>query len=392
MPHPRKVLLAALLFIAASALLWLAAPRLLPAGLTGGPMVQNATRDAVSLVWFTTRPVATQLVIAMDGVSRTIPAANEGTRHRVRLRGLKPGAEYAYEVRVGSRVLSARRFVADKPPEQPYRFVVFGDSGKGTREQFLIARAIDAARPDFVLHTGDLVYPDGAWYRYAERFFQPYAATLARVAFWPSLGNHDVSRPSLGSDYAGIFELPENGPAALPPEGNYWFDYGNARIAVVDSNLDEAALRDFVAPWLAEVLGDPAAAWRFVAFHHPPYTGGPHKPDLRIQSALVPVFDAAGVDLVFCGHNHFYERTRPMRGGAAVDGGPGVVYVTTGGGGGKLYQAAPVESRPPYIAAAFDRLHSYTVVEVAGPTLELKQLDLNGAVVDRFSLTRAPPQ
>lgn len=392
MPHPRKILLAALLFIAASILLWLAAPQLLPARLAAGPLVQNAAPDAVTLVWYTTRPVPTQLVLQPNHQPRTLPAANEGLRHRVRVRGLTPGAEYLYEIRLGTRVLASARFVTNKPPQRPFQFVVFGDSGKGTREQFLIARAIDAARPDFLLHTGDVVYPDGAWHRYAERFFQPYALTIARVAFWPSLGNHDVSNPSLGSDYAGVFELPENGPPGLPTESNYWFDYANARFAVLDTNLDEAALRDQVAPWLAQTLADPAPTWRFVVFHHPPYTAGPHKPDSRVQNALVPVFDAARVDLVFCGHNHLYERTQPMRGGSATEDGSGVVYVTTGAGGAKLYHTVAEQARPPFIAAVFDKLHSYTFVKVDGPALELTQTDINGQVVDRLTLSHSPPQ
>jgi len=58
-----------------------------------------------------------------------------------------------------------------------------------------------------------------------------------------------------------------------------------------------------------------------------------------VQDALVPLFEQYGVDMVFNGHDHHYERTCPIRAGqcsSAQEG--GVVYYVTGGGGAPLYK------------------------------------------------------
>ena len=119
------------------------------------------------------------------------------------------------------------------------------------------------------LHTGDLVYHRGQRSHYPDRFFAPYRELLAQVNFWPCLGNHDVAKPDLGAPYLDVFELPENGPAGLPAERSYWFDYAAARVAVIDSNVEEAALRDTVAPWLSEVMSPP---WGVFTPHKTPVT------------------------------------------------------------------------------------------------------------------------
>jgi 3',5'-cyclic AMP phosphodiesterase CpdA len=157
---------------------------------------------------------------------------------------------------------------------------------------------------------------------------------------------------------------------------------------VVDSNLDEAALRDHVAPWLAEVLGEPDARWKFVVFHHPPYTGGAYQPDERIQRTLVPVFEATGVDIVFNGHDHMYERTHPIRNGEAAEDGDGVVYVVSGAGGARLYEALPIDQRPPYLAALYNETHSFTKVSISGNQLTLEQIALGGETVDQWTFQK----
>jgi 3',5'-cyclic AMP phosphodiesterase CpdA len=181
---------------------------------------------------------------------------------------------------------------------------------------------------------------------------------------------------------AEVFELPDNGPPGLPPDHNYWFEYASARIAVIDSNMDEDVLRDSVAPWLTEVMTAAACRWRFVAFHHPPYTGGNYACDERIQRTLVPVFEATGVDVVFNGHDHTYQRTYPLRGGQIVAPEEGVLYIVTGAGGANLYHIR--QPRPAFIAACDDQHYSFSQVTIADDTLHLRQIALGGSVLDEY--------
>jgi 3',5'-cyclic AMP phosphodiesterase CpdA len=383
----RRVVLGAAIFVAVCLALYAALPWILPLAIVEGPLVQQADAHGAVIVWWTSRPGACDLRLDHAGRSEAVPVQHDGRRHRAVVEGLEPGGRFPYRIRSGERSLGAYTLRALGAPATPLHMLVFGDSGKGSREQYLLAARMAERQPDLVLHTGDLVYPDGDRHDYAERFFRPYRELLSSVAFWPSLGNHDVSEPHFGAPYAQVFDLPSNGPAGLPAEYNYAFQAGNVRVAVIDSNLDENALRERVAPWLAEQLAAGAASWRFVVLHHPPYTVGPHGPTARVQSALVPIFDATGVDVVFGGHDHLYCRTKPMRGGQAVESG-GAVYIVTGAGGAKLYKAAPVEDHPAYIAAYHDATHSFTEIEITESRLAGRQIDISGRIVDEWAIDK----
>lgn len=403
---PRVVLLWACAAILIALGLYAAAPWILPVRIYEGPFVQMAAEDSVTLIWYTTRPAECAVVVTADGQQRMETAVADGRRQRVRIAGLTPGTRYPYQIRAGNRPLSDElAFQTNRPRGERYTFLVLGDSGMGSRAQYQLADRMVHAEPpaDFVLHTGDLVYPDGARRRYEERFFAPYRRLLARINFWPCLGNHDVKKAKpaspepddgRGPAYEEVFELPLNGPDGLPANHNYWFDYASCRIAVCDSNVTEAVMTEQVAPWLAAVLADAGPRWKFVVFHHPPYTGARHKPDVRVQRTLVPVLDAANVDVVFNGHDHLYERTHPLRDGEIVESGAGVVYIVTGAGGAELYETK--KPLPAYIAAADDHHYSFTQVTVNGDELSLRQLALDGKVIDEITLlkrigTEQPP-
>jgi hypothetical protein len=59
--------------------------------------------------------------------------------------------------------------------------------------------------------------------------------------------------------------------------------------------------------------------------------------------------------------------------------------VTTGGGGGSLY---PRVAQNPFTAAFVNDRHSYTFLEVQGRTLQVRQMDTEGRVIDSFTLTK----
>lgn len=373
--------------------LYAVAPWILPARVIEGPMVQLAGPDAVTLVWYTTRPVDCTLVVDADDARRTINSSPAGRRHSVRVDGLAAGRSYRYRLMAGTRALTnVVAFQTNKEADQRFTFVVFGDSGRGTRAQYQLAVEMDRAtpRPDLLVHTGDVVYPDGARFRYNENFFAPYRSMLARIGFWPCLGNHDVEKDGSAPAYMEVFELPDNGPPGLPPERNYWFDYGSARFVVLDTNFEstsDALLRDQVAPWIIDVFARPAPHWRFVITHHPPHTAGKYAPDERLQRTIVPAIEQAGVDIVFSGHDHNYQRFAPLRGGVGAD--DGVVYIVTGAGGAKLYDLKPRDQWPPSLVFADSQRHGFTQVTIDGETLTLRQYAIGTPKpIDEFTLTK----
>lgn len=133
---------------------------------------------------------------------------------RVSLKGLVRGAEFAYRVRKGGKLVF---FVVGHAPtadDKPYHFVVFGDCGTNTREQRAVAYQTFQAHPDFVLITGDIVYDRGRISEYREKFWLIYnaeeaspthgAPLLRSTLFLAAPGNHDIGSRDLGEYPDGL--------------------------------------------------------------------------------------------------------------------------------------------------------------------------------------------
>jgi len=107
-----------------------------------------------------------------------------------------------------------------------------------------------------------------------------------------------------------------------------------------------------------------------IAFlHRSPYGSSRHGGDKRVRADLEPLFARHGVDLVFAGHDHVYERMVPIR---------GVTYVVTGGGGRRLYPAGK-----GLLTACSRSAHHAVVVRVDGGRLSLEAVEPDGTGFDR---------
>jgi predicted phosphodiesterase len=376
-------------------------------------MVQIPEPETLIFSWKTT-PYA-----ELEGVLLTGPDGNEGLalgrldQHGVlrasrqgTLKGLAPGAKSSYRIVhsgfLGRKIEVAGPFpvTAPVPKGQPFRFLVFGDSGTGNNAQCALAELMIEQRPDLVIHAGDLVYPTGAPEDYSDNFFRAYAGLVCSVPFMPSLGNHDCVTDK-GRPLLDLFDLPRNGPEGIEAERNYWFDFGDARFVALDSNrtakeaggvITVKQMKTVIAPWLRSVLCGCGARWRFVYFHHPFYTGSTHPAQggAYMKEAYVEVFEDCGVDVVFCGHNHLYERTAPIKEDRIVADGGGAVYVTTGAGGARRY---PENLPPPeYIRAYNDEALSFTRVDILADRLELRQIDDQGRMIDEYEIVKPPTE
>ncbi len=201
----------------------------------------------------------------------------------------------------------------------------------------------NGAPPAFVLHVGDLVYEGGQANQWIPHFFRPAGALLGRVPVFPCIGNHDWDPNGLGvAKYTALFKLPSEN------ERWYSFDYGKCHFICLDAYSDFSPTSDQYH-WLikggGQDAGDLPQAWRgktvygtvdriFVYMHFPPYSSGPHGTEqdpkkldyqkrMDLRAYLVPKFEKYGVDMVFTGHEHLYERVSKG----------GIQYVVTGGGG-----------------------------------------------------------
>lgn len=213
-----------------------------------------------------------------------------------------------------STVAYADLATAERPA---LRLAVAGDSGdSGSRLTATAASiaTVDRRSPyDALLLLGDNVYPNGDPAKLQQAVFEPFSAVLRRgVPLLAIVGNHDVRDG--------------NGPrqmAALGMEAMWWSrNLGDVLLIGLNSNEpDDPAQR----AWLEATLAQSTARWRIVALHHPPYSAGYQGSSKDARAAFAPIFERYGVQLVLSGHDHDYQRSKPIN---------GVTYVVSGGASG----------------------------------------------------------
>jgi 3',5'-cyclic AMP phosphodiesterase CpdA len=219
------------------------------------------------------------------------------------------------------------------------------------------------------------------------------AALLRQVPLFPSLGNHEYVT-NQGQPYLDNFYLPANNPAGT--ERYYSFDWGPVHFVALDSSCaiglaspDRCTLAAQKS-WLASDLAASQQPWKVIFFHHPPWSTGAHGSQLTMRREFAPIFEQYGVDLVLTGHDHNYERTRPMRGdNVAPSGTRGVTYVVVGSGGANL-RIFP-QAWPSWTAYRNNTDAGYLEVSVSGGTLTGKFTTPSGSVPDSFTLTKTLP-
>jgi hypothetical protein len=251
-------------------------------------------------------------------------------------------------------------------------FAVVGDTGTGGKKQAAVAGLLERMKPSLVLLTGDVVYPKGGYGSYGPNFFAPYRELLKTAPILPALGNHDVATRD-GEPYLGTFKLPRNNPRNT--ERYYSFDKGNAHFVSLDSELyhdDGEGSPAAQKAWLARDLASTGKPWKFVYLHRPLYSSSEHGSDTGIRKDLEPVLSRNGVDIVFSGHDHDYERTEKIE---------GVTYVVTGGGGQRLYKAG----KSDWTAVSASE-HNAVKVRIQGKNLYLEALRPDGKVIDQLAL------
>ena len=246
------------------------------------------------------------------------------------------------------------------------KFAVVGDFGTGHSAASEVAAQMHHMRTQFnfemVVMTGDNIVGDqDDAHNVADKFEIPFKALLeANIRFYASLGNHD--RPT------NISYPPFN----MGGQRYYTFAKRNVRFFMLDSNWVDAVQ----ARWLDEALSRSTDDWKICVFHHPLYSDGKrHGPSLELRVILEPILVRHGVDVVFSGHDHAYERLHPQK---------GITYFVTGAGGQSERSIAPSAAT----AAAFDEDRSFMLVEVSKDELHFQTVARGGATVDAGVIPR----
>lgn len=401
---------------------------------------------------------------AKTPLRRTMPFDPSICVYNAQLVDLKPGVGFEYKVsRDRTQIFTATGLGMKPASEKKYKFAVFGDCGSGTPGQKKIAFRVMKSEPALIVMPGDLVYMRGLVSEYLRNFYPIFncddirqeigAPIMRKIPTVGVIGNHDIcaysgyEKVNLAKypDALGYFYLwshPLNGPlsskatsnvltlqgpadciesfkktagAAFPTTANFSFDFGNSHWLILDGNWycnwTDAGLRK----WVEKDLRESKQTWKFVSFHQPAFSCDHfHSTEQRMR-LLCNIFQDTGVDIVFAGHAHNYQRTFPMKfkpkfndltpiiepdgtvagelaldkayDGVKVSKPQGIIHIVTGAGGARLYNKSRFsDSRflDKFIAGA----HSFTLCDIDGDTLSVKQVDEEGVVIDRFKVSK----
>lgn len=431
-----------------------------------GPYLQAATTESITIVWRTYGPsepsvrYGTPLEFAEGTEKRSDPqqivvrvgpdvvangepprlhsAPADTWQYEATLTGLNPATRYSYTIHDGDRKLAGGEtyhFTTHPRTGEPapVRMWVVGDSGMGNDDQIAVHRAMqdhlskDGRPLNMYLHVGDMVYPGGEDANFQTKFFDIYDAVLRITVCWPAFGNHEgkYSKGKTGlGPYFDAYVIPRRADtAAAPPdalrESFYSFDYGQIHVISLNSfDLDRKASAP-MAKWLAGDLASLPAdcQWLIAFWHHPAYTKGSHDSDrekelVEMRQNIVPMLEAAGVDLILTGHSHIYERsmlidgayatptvatgvvlndgegdgladTGPYRKSAGLHPHEGHVHVVAGHGGAKLRRAGTSPVMRKVVVE-----HGSLLVDITGDTLQGTMVNRDGNVRDRFQIVK----
>ncbi len=287
------------------------------------PYLSSVTQTSIIVSWQTDIPSNSEVEYGLtESYGSIISDTSQVMIHSLKLTGLDSSTTYHYQVKSGETTSEDNTFQTAVTPDEDFVFVAYGDTRTNPDDHLSVVNSIIAVNPKLVLNIGDLVEDGPLQYQW-DIYFDTIKDLAKNTPIYSATGNHEGESPLY---YNQLF-LPYNNPDST--EKYYSFDYGNSHFIALNTNISylEGSAQ---YTWLESDLEAASSAdYIFVFFHHPPYCSSPdHGSDLAVRNAFCPLFETYGVDIVFTGHVHLYERTILFN---------GVTYIVTGGGGAPLH-------------------------------------------------------
>lgn len=249
------------------------------------------------------------------------------------------------------------------------RFLAVADTGSGDANQRAVGQqmaVVHQRRPvDLVVLGGDNIYPSGDLAMVEATFQRPYAALLrAGVPFHAVLGNHDI-RTANG--------VPQVAYRPLGMKGRYYnLRRGPVEFFMLDTNGNADWQRQI--SWLRSVLAKSRAPWKVVVGHHPIYSSGLYGNDAHLEAKLASLMRRHDVQIYINGHDHNYERSKPIN---------GITYLVVGGGGASLRPVMATEQSARAVS-----VFSFAEILATPRELTLMAWDKNGRQIDQAILAK----
>jgi len=249
------------------------------------------------------------------------------------------------------------------------KFAVLGDFGTGSRQQYELAavmkRVYDAFPYELVILVGDNLYGSERPQDFKKKFEIPYKPLIdAGVKFYASLGNHDAREQR----YYQLFNM----------DGKLYYTFKGSKQSLRFYALESTYMDPDQIVWFEKELKNSDSAWKIPYFHHPPYSSGDrHGSDARLREVLEPLFIKYNVSVVFTGHDHFYERTKPQK---------DIVYFVVGSGG--QLRKGNVDRGSGITAGFNDTDYVFLAAEVNGDEMWFNAVSRQAQVIDSGVITR----
>ncbi|UQA59666.1 purple acid phosphatase family protein [Polyangium aurulentum] len=344
--------------------------------------------------------------------------------HEAYICGLTPATTYYYRVGggpAGKEVWSEVQSFTTTPKD-PGAEVILGVSGDARGQSNdawrLIQRRMMKAGATAQLFSGDMIdlAPDqlewNKWLDLAAKDTDGTPLTLGQLLTLSTHGNHENHTTYF---YTSVV-LPQD-IATFPDYGELFFsvDIGPVHVVVVDDygitlpqvdTVYQAALGAWLEKDLAAANANRAnVPWIVAMHHHAEFSSSSHGDDgevLRGREFFVPIWDKHHVDLIVAGHDHNYERSKPLSGplsGATKDPvvhdtpAEGTLYMVCAGAGADPYgngTSAFTQTSRTYDGVSSYGFYSFLKINKTSLTLESHELraDESDPVIDTITINK----
>jgi hypothetical protein len=303
--------------------------------------------------------------------------------HETHLCGLTPDTEYSYRVggQNGTKMAWSPVYTFRTLPDSAdatVHMLVIGDTRDGySTWGAALKTAFQKGTPDIILFSGDETSLGPVQLEW-DQWFLAGDPLLASTPMVVAHGNHEVNSVNFFSQFA----LPGD-------EQNFAVQFGPVHLTVAnDTPINQADVTGSVKTTLAANLAaGNSAPWNLLMHHKPMFSASSsshHADVLYMRNAWEETIDANRVDMVFNGHDHDYERSKPMRQGAVqADASQGTVFVVVGAAGADLYP-----SGRDFWTAVSESTYSFALVDVSRKMLSLTAYRSDGSMLDSYMIAK----
>ncbi len=285
---------------------------------------------------------------------------------------------------------TTQKTFATAPPENSsnFSFCALGDCRDDLTVLAAVSNLANAKHSALTVFNGDLTYSGNVASEYDD-FFTSTSAFLANNVVYHAQGNHDVGGATW---FQNIFDLPQTNGSNL----YYSVRYGNAIFITLNSE-SPSGQTTWLNTTLAAAAADPTIEWKVISFHKPFFNVGSHVGDMNsYRTTWWKAFDDYGVDLILNGHDHNYQRTKPInlkvstsapvaKYGSAT--GEGRCEIVCGGAGAGLYSVGTTADS--WAMNYFNSKYNYVYCDVQGCKMVITAYTNTGTVLETFTLDKS---